>query len=68
MWTGDRWDYVFWLQERLCPSDRAGQSLVLRLVYAEALPLTYEEETDLALLRTHLAQAIRKNTHENCSE
>jgi hypothetical protein len=68
MWAGDRCDYVPFLQEKLFPYDWEGQSRVLRLIYAEALPLTYQPETDLARIRFHLAQALGKNKHENDSK
>jgi hypothetical protein len=69
MWTGDRCDYPAWLQERLFPFDWKGQSRVLRLLYSECLPLSFDPPTDLALIRTHLAaEALRKNTNENDSK
>jgi hypothetical protein len=66
MWRGDRCDYVPWLQEALYPDDWEKQSRVLWLIYSEGLPLTYEPQTDLAVIRTYLAaEALRKRTNEN---
>lgn len=66
MWRGDTWDYVCRLQERMFPDDLAKQNQVLWAYYADNLPMTYDQETDLSVIRSHLAaEARRKRMNED---
>ena len=64
MWCGDRCDYLPWLQEELYPGDWEKQSRVLWLIYSEGLPLMYEPQTDLAVIRTYLAAEALRNANK----
>jgi hypothetical protein len=58
-WTGDRCDYMPWLQERLFPADWEGQALVLWAVYGDGLDLTGEPAQDMAAIRRYLVDQDR---------
>lgn len=60
-WNGDRCDYVPWLQHQLFPDDFEGQDRVLRVVYDDALPLTFEAEEGMAAIRERLGFMFRVN-------